>query len=289
VSTGLAVRCEGLVHLYSSPDGTEVVALRSVDLHVPAGGRLALIGPSGAGKSTLLALLAGLHRPSAGRLQVGEQELGRLSPAALTAFRAASVGTLLQGAPRNLLPYATAEQNVAHARLALDRRARRRLPPPREVLAGVGATHLAREPVARLSGGEQQRVALAVAMANQPGLLLADEPTSQLDPDGAAATLDALSTVNEQRGTTLVVVTHDPSVGARLGRTVTIRDGRVGAEGQGGEQFAVVSRDGSLQLPQAVRQRWPAGTLLRMKDDGAALVLRPADGPSGEPGAVGPR
>jgi ABC-type lipoprotein export system ATPase subunit len=285
MSAGLAVRCDGLVHLYSSPDGTEVVALRSVDLEVPAGGRLALIGPSGAGKSTLLALLAGLHRPSAGRLLVGEHELGRLSRAALTRFRAAGVGTLLQGAARNLLPYATAEQNVAQARLALDRRARRRLPPPREVLAGVGASHLAREQVSRLSGGEQQRVALAVAVANDPGLLLADEPTSQLDPDGAGATLDALTAVNEQRGTTLVVVTHDPAVGARLGRTVTIRDGRVGAEGSRGEQFAVVGRDGSLQLPESARRRWPAGTLLRAEDDGAALVLRPADAPDQVPTA----
>ena len=284
MSAGLAVRCEGLVHLYSTPDGTEVVALRSVDLDVPAGGRLALVGPSGAGKSTLLALLAGLHRPSAGRLQVGELELGRLSRSALTRFRAAGVGTLLQGASRNLLPYATAEQNVGQARLALDRRARRRLPSPRQVLLDVGAGHLARVPVARMSGGEQQRVALAVAVANEPGLLLADEPTSQLDPDGAGAALDALTAVNEQRGTTLVVVTHDPAVGARLGRTVTIRDGRVGAEGQRGEQFAVVGRDGSLQLPEAVRTRWPAGTLLRAEDDGDQLVLRPATGPAAEAG-----
>ena len=100
---------------------------------------MALIGPSGAGKSTLLALLAGLHRPSAGRLQVGEHELGRLSPSALTRFRAAGVGTLLQGAARNLLPYATAEQNVVQARLAVGRRERRQLPTPREVLAEVGA------------------------------------------------------------------------------------------------------------------------------------------------------
>ena len=283
MSSGMAVSCEGLVHLYSSPDGTEVVALRSVDLEVPAGGRVALVGPSGAGKSTLLALLAGLHRPSAGRLQVGEHELGRLSPAALTRFRAAGVGTLLQGAARNLLPYATGEQNVVQARLAVGRRARRQLPTPREVLAEVGAAHLARSKVSRLSGGEQQRVALAVAIANGPGLLLADEPTSQLDPDGAGATLDALTTVNEQRGTTLVVVTHDPEVAGRLGRSVTIRDGRVGAEGQRGEQFAVVSRDGSLPLPEAARRAWPAGTLLRARYDGTTLSLTADDEPAQEP------
>jgi ABC-type lipoprotein export system ATPase subunit len=272
--TALAVRCEGLVHLYSSPDGVEVVALRSVDLEVPAGGRLALLGPSGAGKSTLLTVLAGLQRPSAGLLRVGDQDLGRLTTSELAAFRASSVGSLVQGAARNLLPYATAEQNVAHARLAVPRRQRAALRPPREVLASVDAGHLAGQRVAELSGGEQQRVALAVAVANAPGLLLADEPTSQLDPDGAGAALDALVAVNEQQGTTLVVVTHDPGVGARLGRTITIRDGRVGAEGRRGEQFAVVGRDGSLQLPEAARRRWPPGTLLRAQDDGESLVLR---------------
>ena len=271
--TGLAVRCEGLVHLYSSPDGTEVVALRSVDLVVPAGERLALLGPSGAGKSTLLTVLAGLQRPSAGSLRIGSSDLGRLSIAELAAFRAASVGSLLQGAARNLLPYATAEQNVAHARLALPRRRRHELPTPRAVLESVEAGRLARQRVVELSGGEQQRVALAVAIANAPGLLLADEPTSQLDPGGAGEALDALCAVNEQLGTTLVVVTHDPAVGARLGRTVTIRDGRVGSEGRAGEQFAVVARDGSIQLPAAARERWPAGTLLRAEDDGNRLVL----------------
>ena len=275
--TALAVRCEGLVHLYPSPDGTELVALRSVDLDVPAGTRLALLGPSGAGKSTLLTVLAGLQRPSAGLLEVGGLDLARLSHARLAAFRAASVGSLLQGAARNLLPYATGEQSVAHARLALPRRRRRHLPAVREVLELVGVGHLATRQVAQLSGGEQQRVALAVAVANGPGLLLADEPTSQLDPEGAGDALDALVAVHDGLGTTLVVVTHDPAVGARLGRTVTIRDGRVGAEGRHGEQFAVVGRDGSLQLPEAVRRRWPPGTLLRAEDDGTSLVLREDD------------
>ena len=274
--TALAVRCEGLVHLYPSHDGTELVALRSVDLDVPAGTRLALLGPSGAGKSTLLTVLAGLQRPSAGILEVGGQDLARLPRARLAAFRAASVGSLLQGAARNLLPYATGEQSVAHARLALPRRRRKDLPATREVLDVVGVGHLAARQVAQLSGGEQQRVALAVAVANGPGLLLADEPTSQLDAESAEATLDALSALNA-RGTTLVVVTHDPAVGERLGRSVTIRDGRFGAEGRSGETYAVVGRDGSVQLPEAARRRWPAGTLLQADDDGAALVLRPRD------------
>ena len=271
--TGHAVHVEGLVHLYPAGDGTEVVALRGVDLDVGAGGRLALVGPSGSGKSTLLTLLAGLQRPSAGRLQVGGQELSAMSPGDLLRFRAGAVGTVLQGAARNLLPFATAAQNIAFARLAVPRAGRRRLPSEREVLERTGAAHLADRRVAELSGGEQQRTALAVAVANGAGLLLADEPTSQLDPDAAEATLDALVGLAEQ-GTTVVVVTHDPLVGRRLGRSVTIRDGRVGAEARLGEVYAVVGRDGSLALPEAARRRWPAGTLLRADDDGERVVLR---------------
>ena len=272
------LHCAGLVHLYTGGDGTEVVALRSVDLDVEAGGRVALVGPSGAGKSTLLTLLAGLQRPSAGALRVGPHDLAGMSNRALVRFRAAGVGTVLQGAARNLLPYATAAQNVDFARLAVRRRDRRALARAQEVLERTGAGALGRRVVAEMSGGEQQRTALAVAVANGPGLLLADEPTSQLDADAAEATLDALVALNAS-GTTVVVVTHDPVVGARLGRSVTIRDGRVGAESLQGEVYAVVARDGSLQLPESARRRWPPGTLLRADDDGERVVLQPEQAP----------
>ena len=273
-----AVRCQGLVHLYPAGDGAEVVALRGVDLEVEPGGRVALVGPSGSGKSTLLNLLAGVQRPTAGLLRVGPHDLAGMPPQALRRFRAAGVGTVLQGAAANLLPYATAADNVALARLAVSRGARRRLRPVPEVLERTRAAAFADRPVGALSGGEQQRVALAVAVANDPGLLLADEPTSQLDPETSEVTLETLLALNEA-GTTVVVVTHDPVVGQRLGRSVTIRDGRVGAEARKGEVFVVVDRDGTLQLPEAARRRWPVGTLLRADDDGDRLVLRPGSQP----------
>jgi putative ABC transport system ATP-binding protein len=128
--------------------------------------------------------------------------------------------------------------------------------------------------VSTLSGGEQQRVALAASMANLPPVLLVDEPTSQLGLEHRAGVVDALVNVNETYGTTLVVVTHDPDVATRLGRTATIRDGRVGALGHDDEEFALVGKDGSIQLPPSARVRWPAGTLLRMEDDGVELRLR---------------
>jgi ABC-type glutathione transport system ATPase component len=125
-----------------------------------------------------------------------------------------------------------------------------------------------------MSGGEQQRVALAVAVANGPGLLLADEPTSQLDHPARDSVLDLLDSVNERFGTTVVVVTHDPEVGARLGRTVTMRYGRVGQEGRSGEQFAVVGKDGSVHLPDAVVADWPPGTHVLVEREGDHVRLR---------------
>jgi ABC-type lipoprotein export system ATPase subunit len=276
-AAALDVQCVGLVQIYSADDGTEVVALRSVDLDLPAGSRTALLGPSGAGKSTLLNLVAGLLKPTAGTLRVGDQDLAALTDRDLRRYRSQHVGTLLQNASRNLLPYATGLGNLAFARLASGRRRRRELVPAQELLDAVGAGSLARRTVGRMSGGEQQRVALAVAMANEPGILLADEPTSQLGAEHREAVLDALSEVNTRFGATLVVVTHDASVANRLGRTVTIRDGRVGAVGHADEDYAVVARDGSIQLPPAARLRWAPGTLLEVDDDGAELRLRPRE------------
>jgi ABC-type lipoprotein export system ATPase subunit len=274
MSTALDVVCEGLVQIYPSEDGSDVVALRSVDLDLAAGSRSALLGPSGSGKSTLLNLLAGLLRPTAGTLRVGDHDLSAMSERELVGFRAGGVGSLIQGAGRNLLPHATAAQNVSFARLGLGRSRRRALMPATDLLGLVGAGHLSGRRVAELSGGEQQRVALAVAVANQPGLLLADEPTSQLGLEHRADMVDTLNRVNEVLGATVVVVTHDPVVAARLGRTVTIRDGRVGSMGGEAGDFAVVGRDGSIQLPQSARKRWPPGTLLGYDDDGDELRLR---------------
>jgi putative ABC transport system ATP-binding protein len=270
---GTSVHCNGVVHIYRAGDGEDVVALRGVDLDVAAGERVALLGPSGSGKSTLLSLLGGLLRPSAGRLRVGSYDVGGLSERELLGYRAAHVGTMLQGAARNLLPYATPERNLRFAQRALPRRRRKAAPPPRELLGILGLARASQRPIGALSGGEQQRVALGVALANGPGLLLADEPTSQLDAEHREGVLEAIERVSEQLGTTVVVVTHDPEVGLRLGRTVTMRDGRVGAEGRDGRDFSVIGVDGSLHLPDALRGDWPAGTLVSVEPDGGDLRI----------------
>ena len=259
---GLQVSTRGLVHIYRA-DGHDVAALSGVDLVVNPGEVVGLLGPSGAGKSTLLTLFGGLMRPSAGRVLVGDHELSTMSEVELDAFRAAEVGLVLQGAARNLLPYLTARQNVEFAqRSAL--KAGREVPSPGEVLELVGLGHAARQPLPSLPPGNLQLAALAVALASRPGLLLGDEPTSQLHHTSRDVVLDALHRVNREWGTTIVVVTHDPDVAARLPRTVTIRDGRVGGEGRAGEEYAVVAADGSLPLPPAAVAAFPPGALVRV-------------------------
>ena len=273
---GVGVRCEELVHIYRTGD-LDVVAVRGVDLVVAPGERVALLGPSGSGKSTLLAMLGGLIPPSAGRVWVGDEEIGGMNERGLLRMRSQRVGLVLQGAARNLLQYATPIDNVRFAHRSLPRSRRTELMRPIELLEALGLGEIADRPVPLLSGGEQQRVALAVAVANGPGLLLADEPTSQLDHDGRDSVLDLLDVVNERFGTTVVVVTHDSEVGARLGRTVTMRYGRVGQEGHRGEQFAVVGKDGSVHLPDEIITDWPPGTQVVVERDGDELRIRRRD------------
>lgn len=272
--SGIEVTTQGLVVIYRS-EGHDVAALSGVDLRVEAGEMVGLLGPSGAGKSTLLTVFGGLLAPSAGRVHIGPHDLGSLGAEQLDDFRATDVGLVLQGARRNLVPYLTPQANVAFAQRRA-RRLGRDVPDVGEVLDVVGITSLADEPLDRLSPGQVQLVALAVGFACFPGLLLGDEPTSQLDHESRDHVLAALARVNAQVGSTIVLVTHDPQVAAVLPRTVTIRDGRVGAEGRGGEEFAVVSADGALPLSGAALQQFPPGALVRLHLEGDTWLLLPA-------------
>jgi ABC-type lipoprotein export system ATPase subunit len=286
--SGIPVSCHGLVHIYRL-EGNDVVALSGVDLDVAPGEVVGLLGPSGSGKSTLLNLFAGLLRPSAGRLHVGAHEIARMDERGLARMRATDVGVVLQGAMRNLLPYATPVDNVRFAQRGARKAATSAeddlgpggasLLDPGEVLGLVGLAEHAHTGLPGLSPGQRQRLAVAVGLAAQPGLLLLDEPTSQLDHEGRDEVLAAVADVNRDLGTTVVAVTHDPDVAARLPRTVTIRDGRVGAEGRRGEDFAVVARDGSLTLPPDILDSVPPGSLLRVTvDDDGAVRLERTDG-----------
>jgi putative ABC transport system ATP-binding protein len=272
--TGLAVACRRVVHIYRAEAG-DVVALSGVDLSIGPGEMVALVGPSGSGKSTLVALLAGLMRPSAGRVNVGGFDLGKLSDAEVSRLRGTQIGVVLQGAARNLLPYASLERNVWLAQRRAARTSGIALDDPERILDLVGLPGLGAARLGDLAPGARQRAAVAVGIAASPGLLLVDEPTSQLDSAGRDEVLAALETVNRERGTTVVVVTHDAEVGARLGRAVTIRDGRVGAEGRGGQDFAVLAGDGTVQLPPDVLGSFPPGTLFTVDQDNGTVTLVP--------------
>jgi len=277
---GLAVHCQGVVHLYRTFEGHDVVALRGVDLRIQAGERVAFLGPSGSGKSTLLSLLGGIQRPSAGRIFLGDDEISRMGERQLAALRASRVSTMLQGATRNLLSYATARQNLAFARLAMSGDERRRALPDEEVLERVGLLEQLDQVVSTMSGGQRQRLALACAVAGEPQLLLADEPTSQLSHEDRDHVLALIHSLADDLGTTIVVVTHQPEVAATFPRTVTMKGGRVGAEGRDGAEYVVIGEEGVLHLPSHVTAEWPPGTLVRIEpeDVDRLMLSRPRDG-----------
>ncbi len=275
---GSLVACRDLFQIYRLA-GHEVVALQGVDLDVARGELLALLGPSGAGKSTLLALLGGLERPAAGRVWVDRQDLARLPEAALTAFRRRQVGFVFQAPARNLLPYASAAQNLELPMRLAGVPATRRRERARALLAATDLQASGGRPVRALSGGEQQRLAVAVAVANEPPLLLADEPTSQLDRANVARVLELLRFLRDQAGTTIVMVTHDPEAAEAMDRTVSIRGGRVGAEGRSGVEYAVVGPTGSVQLPAHALEVLPPGARALVEVGDGPVLLHPVEPP----------
>jgi ABC-type lipoprotein export system ATPase subunit len=255
---GTLVLCENLVKIYKVAD-LEVVALQGLDLRVERAEVIAVVGASGSGKSTLQNILGGVDTPTAGKASVAGHDLTALRPRERTAYRRRVVGFVWQQTSRNLLPYLDVRQNVELPMLLDGLGGRRRRVRTRELLELVGMSERADERPEHLSGGEQQRVALAVALANEPQLLLADEPTGELDTAAANELFAALRWVNEQVGVTVIVLTHDPLVSTQVSRTVRIRDGRTSTEtlrrrtSDGheviAEEFAVLDRVGRLQLP----------------------------------------
>lgn len=221
--------CDNLVKIYRITD-REVVALQGLDLTVARGEMLGIVGPSGSGKSTLLNILGGLDRPSAGRVTVGGQDLVKLSDAGLDRYRRLQVGFVWQQPARNLVPYLSVADNIALPLAFSGRALRHQRLRVQELLTAVGLTARSHHRLAELSGGEQQRVAIAVALVNGPELLLADEPTGELDSANAAAIFDLLRSLNRELGLTIIVVTHDPGIAAQVNRVVAIRDGRTSTE-----------------------------------------------------------
>jgi ABC-type lipoprotein export system ATPase subunit len=262
-AAGALITCDNLVKIYKVAD-LEVVALQGLDLLVEPGEFIALVGASGSGKSTLMNILGGLDTPSAGRAVVAGHVVGEMGRRERTAYRRRVIGFVWQQTARNLLPYLTARQNVELPMLLDGVGRRERASRTGELLERVGLAERADHRPDHLSGGEQQRVAVAVALANRPAALFADEPTGELDTATSHEVFELLRTVNRELGVTIVVVTHDPLVSERVSRTVAIRDGRtstetlrrsaadeVGDHHVISEEYAVLDRVGRLQLPRS--------------------------------------
>lgn len=256
-----AIFCDNLVKIYKTAD-LEVVALQGLDLVVEPGELIAIVGASGSGKSTLQNILGGVDSPTAGRVEVAGFDLTFLTEHERTRYRRKVVGFVWQQTARNLLPYLTAAENVELPMTLDGVGGKERDRKVSELLELVGLSDRAGHRPDALSGGEQQRVAVAIALANGPQVLLADEPTGELDSQGSAGLFGTLREANRETGVTVVVLTHDPLVAEQVQRTILIRDGRTATETlrrratgpEGEEQFvaeelAVLDRSGRLQLP----------------------------------------
>ena len=279
--------CESLVRIYQA-EGIEVQALQGLDLLVDEGELVAVVGASGSGKSTLLAVLSGLDVPTAGNVRVGEWDLMTMSARERVEYRRSTVGFVWQQTARNLVPYLTAAENVELPMALAGRPRTQRRTEAAALLDVLGVAYCADRRPSQMSGGEQQRVAIAVGLANSPRVLFADEPTGELDTATSNDVLEAMRAVNRDLGTTVVVVTHDPSVSEHVQRTVEIRDGRTstevlrrtatrddGTEHEVAEEFAVLDRAGRVQLPRDYRETLELVGRVRLTLEQSHVAVRP--------------
>ena len=282
--------CEDLFKIYKIAD-LEVVALRGLDLNVQRKEVVAVVGASGSGKSTLLNILAGYDSPSAGRVSVGEKDLLRMTPNEVELYRRDEVGFIWQQTSRNMFPYLTAVENVALPMMLTFTSPGERRRRAEELLELVGLGHRMDHTPEKLSGGEQQRVAIAVALANHPPLLLADEPTGELDDATAAEILDLFGEINQELNTTIIIVTHDPDIAYKVGRVVMIRDGKLATEvrrrityqrlsgsaetDQPLEEFILVDGSGRVQIPRDIIDRLNIGERARIDTVDGTVTLTP--------------
>ena len=295
--------CDNLVKIYKMAD-LEIVALQGLDLTVDEGELMALVGPSGSGKSTLMNTLGGLDRPSAGRVIVDGRDLLKMSDAQLNKYRREEVGFVWQQPGRNLISYMTAIENVTLPMTITGLGAREKRRRADELLGMVGLGDRKRHHLTQLSGGEQQRVAIAVALANYPRLLLADEPTGEVDSQMAQQILSTLRELNRELGVTIIIVTHDPRIASEVDRVIAIRDGRTSTETtrqvvsalssieDNGlddedqalehevtyEELVVLDAAGRLQVPRDYLEQFGIGDRARVEVTDEGILIRPAEG-----------
>src|SRR5687767_1430198 len=284
--------CENLVKIYhlKQEDGAsvEVQALQGLDITVAESEMIGIVGASGSGKSTLLNILGGLDRPTGGRALVGKQDLGRMSERALDEYRRQTVGFVWQQAARNLISYLTALENVELPLTLSGKVGKSAREYALELLELVGLRERMDHRLEELSGGEQQRVAVAIALANKPKLLLADEPTGELDTATAQTIYNLLCDLNRRLGLTIVIVSHDPGIARHVDRVVAVHDGKLESEtvrvqkSDSDEhhlvELAVVDSAGRLQIPREYLEQFNIRRRVQMELTEAGIFIRPPEG-----------
>ena len=284
------IECSGLFKIYKAAD-LEVVALRGLELDVNRGEIIAIVGASGSGKSTLLNILAGYDAPSAGTVRVGSYDLLQMTNREVVEYRRHEVGFIWQETSRNLFPYLPALENVELPMVISGASGPERRQRAAELLDTVGLADRSGHKPAQLSGGEQQRVAIAVGLSNQPPLLLADEPTGELDDETGVEVLELLNKVNVDLGTTIIIVTHDPAIATSVGRAVAIMDGktntettreisferRLGGDTTGTEEFLLVDSAGSVRIPREILDELNIGRRVRIDTKDGKVTLESGD------------
>jgi ABC-type lipoprotein export system ATPase subunit len=292
------IQCENLVKIYKVAD-IEVFALQGLDMIIEKGECTAIIGASGSGKSTLMNILGGLDRPSAGKALVSGKDLLRLNDAQLDRYRRDMVGFVWQQVSRNLLPYMTAEENVMMPMLLSG--AKHRGERARQLLARVGLEKRRHHKLSQLSGGEQQRTAIAVSLANSPQLLLADEPTGELDTQTSRQIFALFRELAEKDSITVLIVSHDAKIADEVGRVIAIRDGKTSSEivrqarsaesieaalvgmaeteAQAHElvEMTVLDSAGRLQIPRELREKLGIGSRAIIEETDGGVLIKPID------------
>ena len=293
------ITCENLVKIYKIAD-MEVLALQGLDLTVQQGELMGIVGVSGSGKSTLMNVLGGLVRPSAGKVIVDGHDLLKLSDAAVNKYRREKVGFIWQQGARNLIPYLSALENVEMPMMLAGRAGKKTHSRAEELLDMVGLADRKHHHLSEMSGGEQQRVAIAVSLANEPAILLGDEPTGELDSTTSLTIYEAFRTLNQELGVTILIVSHDPTVAKHVGRVMAIRDGKAASEtvrrrranGEAGtnkgettavheeheehfEELVVLDSVGRLQVPKNYRESLNIKNRVRMELVEDGVMIRP--------------
>jgi len=291
------IQCENLIKIYrindkgeSADASLEVLALQGLDISIFEGEVVGVVGASGSGKSTLLNILGGLDRPDGGRAVVNNLDLGKLSQHGLDQYRRKTVGFVWQYGGRNMIPYLTAVENVQLPMTLSGRVGKAPRQRSLELLEQVGLADRANHRLEELSGGEQQRIAVAIALSNQPRLLLADEPTGELDTATAKTIYDMFRELNRKLGLTIVIVSHDPGIARHVDRVVAVRDGKLATESvrlkptAGGphedhlhafEELTILDSAGRLSIPRDFLEHFHIQRRVRLELVEDGILIRP--------------